>query len=189
MDEMRGQQIDGASDRDLARVVLHHGDERAFREIYRRHTPCLLGFVSRLLGGREAEAEDVVQETWIRACDGLERFRWESAFSTWLLGIGLNVALQQMRRDARSGSVRMEEALDPPAPASTHEDRIDLERAVESLPGGYRTVLLLHDVEGMSHSEIAERLGISVGTSKSQLSNARRLLRTVLSASMEIGHV
>jgi RNA polymerase sigma-70 factor (ECF subfamily) len=185
---MEARQLIGGSDRDLAGAVLHRGDERAFRELYRRHTPRLLGFVSRLLGGTGTEAEDVVQEAWIRACGSLEHFRWESAFSTWLLGIGLNVVRQHMRRNARPGLMQMENSPDPPAPAATHEDRMDLERCIQSLPDGYRMVLVLHDVEEMKHREIAERLGISVGTSKSQLSSGRKLLRAMLSRSMEIGH-
>lgn len=175
-------------DRALARAILDDGDEEAFRALYRRHTPRLLGFVHRLLGGTDAEAEDVVQETWIRACERLDGFRWESRFSTWLTGIGLNTVRERQARLARSRSVGLEQVPDPARPAPSGGERVDLERSIRLLPEGYRTVLLLHDVEGMKHGEIAQRLGISAGTSKSQLSNARRLMRSMLCAPAEIGH-
>jgi RNA polymerase sigma-70 factor (ECF subfamily) len=171
---------DAGIDRDLAEAVLRYGDEAAFRELYRRHTPRLLGFVSRLLAGTGSDEEDVVQETWIRACDALGRFRWQSAFSTWLLGIGLNVARDRLRRAGRSRTVPMKSAPDRPAPVTPHETRIDLERAIRSLPDDFRLVLVLHDVEGMKHHEIAEKLRIPVGTTKSQLFRARKLIREML---------
>jgi len=173
------------SDRDLAEAVLRDGDERAFRDLYRRHTPRLLAFVARLLAGTESDAEDAVQETWIRACTSLERFRWDAAFSTWLLGIGLNVVRDHLRRVGRSKETTVAELPDPPGPApADHQDaRIDLERAIATLPDDFRIVLVLHDVEGMKHEEIAERLKMPVGTTKSQLFRARRLLRATLSQS------
>jgi RNA polymerase sigma-70 factor (ECF subfamily) len=179
--------VDG-SDRELAAVVLDRGDETAFRELYRRHTPRLLAFVSRLVGRGEAEAEDVVQETWIRACAGLARFRWDAGFSTWLLGIGLNVARERQGKPERTAVLEPERLPDPAGPPARGEDRVDLERSIRLLPDGYRTVLLLHDVEGFKHGEIARRLGISTGTSKSQLFNARRMLRSMLCAPSEIRH-
>ncbi len=167
-------------DRSLADAVLRRGDERAFREMYRRHTPRLHQLVLRIVGGSEADAEDVVQETWIRAVEKLGEFRWEAAFSTWLTGIGLNVARSLLRRRGRWNEVG-EDGIDaawrPPPPTG---DRIDLERAIALLPAGYRAVLVLHDVEGYTHEEIGDRLGIAPGTSKSQLSHARRALRRVL---------
>jgi RNA polymerase sigma-70 factor (ECF subfamily) len=180
MEAQRAHDPVNVTDRELADAVIDTGDEVAFRQLYRRHTPRLLGFVQRLLGPNDAEAEDAVQETWIRACQSLARFRWDSSFSTWLGGIGLNVVRDRIRKQARSRIVDFEQLPERPvAPAST-EDRIDLERAIALLPDGYRIVLVLHDVEGMKHREIAERLGISDGTSKSQLSNARRMLREIL---------
>lgn len=168
------------ADRALAEAIVLHRDETAFRELYRRHTPRLMQLVLRIVGGREADAEDVVQETWIRAVEKLDGFRWEAAFSTWLTGIGLNVARGLLRRQGR-WELPLEpggpEAWRPPAPDG---ERIDLERAIATLPAGYRTVLVLHDVEGYTHEEIGERLGVSAGTSKSQLSHARRALRRLL---------
>jgi RNA polymerase sigma factor (sigma-70 family) len=186
---MKAQPAAAETDRDLADAVLALGDEQAFRELYRRHTPRLLGFVSRLLAGTDSEAEDVVQETWIRACEGLERFRWQSTFSTWLLGIGLNLVRDQLRRHGRrSRMVPMESLPDRPAARASHEQRIDLERAIRALPDDYRLALVLHDVEGMKHHEIAGRLGIPVGTTKSQLFRARRMIRDTLSKSTEYDH-
>ena len=177
---METESVTAVSDRQLADAVLHHGEERAFRELYRRHTPRLLGFVGRILGRSDAEAEDVAQETWLRACLSLSRFRWDSGFSTWLLGIGLHVARDVMRKNARSQELDPDDFPDPPEPLSFADDRIDLERSIAMLPDGYRVVLVLHDVEGMTHEEIARQLGITAGTSKSQLARARGALRSLL---------
>jgi RNA polymerase sigma-70 factor, ECF subfamily len=166
------------TDRDLATALLERGDEKAFRELYQRYTPRLFQFLLRVLGGSQHDAEDAVQETWIRATDKLGEFRWEAAFGTWLTGIGLNVARSVLRRDWRWEPA--EEAPEPWSPPAPHGERIDLERALALLPTGYRVVLLLHDVEGYTHEEIGERLGVVPGTSKSQLSHARRALRQLL---------
>jgi RNA polymerase sigma factor (sigma-70 family) len=180
MVEMETHPAAQSTDRELADAVLHYGEEGAFRELYRRHTPRLLGFAARLLGRSDAEAEDAVQETWLRVCRSLDRFRWESSFSTWLLGIGLNVVRDEIRRNARSLEVDVDELPEPPAQAVFADERIDIERSIGLLPDGYRMVLVLHDVEGMKHEEIAQRLDITAGTSKSQLSKARRALRGLL---------
>ena len=166
------------SDRDLAAAVVRNGDETAFRLLYRRHTPRLYQVLLRLLQGDVAEAEDAVQETWLRAALALDSFRWESAFPTWLTGIGLNVARHALRARRRSPvSVTDPE---PAAPPQHPDGRLDLERAIARLPDGYRTVLVLHDVEGWTHEEIGLRLDIAPGTSKSQLSAARRAMRSLL---------
>ncbi|UCF18217.1 MAG: RNA polymerase sigma factor [Gemmatimonadota bacterium] len=155
------------------------GYERAFRELYRRHTPKLFQFVMRLLGGVEVDAEDIVQETWVRAAERLSGFRWESSFATWLTGIGLNMCRDLWRR--RNGrELDWDVAAEPVERAGAPDERIDLERAIALLPSGYRTVLILHDLEGCTHEEIGHRLGIAAGTSKSQLSSARRAMRALL---------
>lgn len=168
------------TDSELARAVARNGEEPAFLELYRRHTPRLLGFVHRLLGRSGSEAEDLVQEAWIRACERLDRFRGDSSFSTWLLGIGLNLVRERQRKRFGTVGETLDEHAHAAAPVGRNEERIDLARAIELLPEGYRTALVLHDIEGMKHAEIAERLGISSGTSKSQLFGARRALRTML---------
>jgi RNA polymerase sigma-70 factor (ECF subfamily) len=167
------------SDRELAEALLLNGDEKAFRELYRRHTPRLFQFVLRLLGGVEIDAEDVVQEAWLRATQRLGEFRWESSFYTWLTGIGLNLCRDLWRK--RNGrELDWEMVQEPTASTSLNEERVDLERAIEVLPSGYRAVLILHDVEGCTHEQIGRRLGIAVGTSKRQLSCARKAMRELL---------
>ncbi len=167
------------SDRELAEALQLHGDEKAFRELYRRHTPRLFQFVLRMLGGVEIDAEDVVQETWIRATQRLGEFRWESRFSTWLTGIGLNLCRDLWRK--RNGrELDWEMVHEPSVPSLLSEERIDIDRAIGSLPRGYRAVLILHDVEGCTHEQIGQRLGIAAGTSKSQLSCARKAMRELL---------
>ncbi|MEX0890768.1 MAG: RNA polymerase sigma factor [Gemmatimonadota bacterium] len=169
-----------ASDRRLADAVLQQGDEQAFRELYRRHTPRLHAFTLRLLGGAEADAEDVVQETWLRAAGALADFRWSSKLETWLTGIALNLCREVFRRRNRRPETDWWDGAAPALPAAPHEDRVDLERAIAALPDGYRSVLVLHDVEGFTHEQIGARLGIAPGTSKSQLFHARRAVRTAL---------
>jgi RNA polymerase sigma-70 factor (ECF subfamily) len=170
-----------STDRHLIETILEVGDEQAFRLLYRRHTPTLFGFVSRLLGRDSTEGEDLVQETWIRACKHLKQFRWQSKFSTWLLSIGLHVVLDYLRRDkGRYASVE-DQVTTVVCQEEDNELRIDLERAIQMLPDLNRMVLVLHDIEGFTHQEIADRLGIPEGTTKSQLFRARRMIREWLS--------
>jgi len=174
-------------DRALADRVSHGGDEPAFRELYARHTPRIYAFVLRLLGGNELDAQDVVQDTWIKAVEKLDQFRWQSSLSTWLTGIALNRCRELFRQRDRNWIALGEE---PAVTTGEHvHERIDLETALTELPPGYRTVVVLHDVEGFTHEEIADRLEISSNTSKSQLSRARRALRSRLSAGTEQARV
>jgi RNA polymerase sigma-70 factor (ECF subfamily) len=175
----------GAGDRELAAAVLRTGDERAFRTLYRRHTPRAYGVVLRLLGGDVHGAEDVVQEAWLRAVGGLDRFRWESAFGTWIVGIAVHVAHDALRKRSRGREDGWDETVDVAAPVAAIGERIDLERAIARLPDGYRSVLVLHDVEGWPHEDIGSLFGISPGTSKSQLHRARRALRAWLAPEPE----
>jgi RNA polymerase sigma-70 factor, ECF subfamily len=168
------------AERALAERVLG-GDELAFRQLYRRHTPRLHQLVLRLVGGREADAEDAVQDTWLKATERLGTFRWESSFGTWLCAIGVNVVREAARRRSRRPEVAWPEDHDPPrATPLERVDPMDLERAIQDLPEGYRTVLVLHDVEGYTHEEIGASLGIAAGTSKSQLFWARQAVRAAL---------
>jgi RNA polymerase sigma-70 factor, ECF subfamily len=153
-------------------AAVRAGDEAAFLTLYRQHTSRLYATVVRLLG-RGADAEDAVQETWLRALRGLAGYRGESAFSTWLIGIGIRCALENLRKRPSADGQMIVEASVESAPHTT----IDLERAVASLPDGYRTALVLHDIEGFTHEEISALLGVEPGTSKSQLFHARRALR------------
>lgn len=130
----------------------------------------------RLLGGVDADAEDAVHESWRRILERLDRFEFRSAFRTWAIGITVRCCLEQMRKSHRFDVT----AAEPPAPdrtSSSTPNRIDLERALEAMPPGFRTVVILHDLEGYTHADIGGMLGVSEGTSKSQLSRGRRWLR------------
>lgn len=175
---MRAQAVVPTRDRTLVERIVRGRDESAFRELYRRHTPRLYQFVLRMMGGDELEAEDVVQDTWMRATRSMAEFRWESRFGTWLTGIGLNLCRNRLRANGRWTDLS-ETAVGWTRPRPD-DARIDLERAIAMLPAGSRTVLILHDIEGFKHAEIAERLGVTEGTSKSQLFSARRALRRLL---------
>jgi len=169
----------GVSDQDLAAKVLNEGDERAFRTLYRRHTPYLYQFALRTLGGDEQEAEDVVQETWSRGVERLGTFRWDAGLRTWLVAIALNVCRGLFRRKD-TGWLELTDEMTEGRTAVSPETRIDLEQALALLPAGYRLVVLLHDLEGYRHEDIARELGTTVGTSKSQLFHGRRALRRLL---------
>lgn len=159
------------------------GDPDAFRELYEGHVGRIYALCLRLAGNATL-AEELTQDTFVRAWERIGSFRGESAFGTWLFRIAVNVALAERRgRGRREDRVAL--ASDPdllPAAARTehHGDRMDLEQAIAALPPGARAVFLLYDVEGYQHSEIAELTGIAEGTSKTQLFRARRLLREAL---------
>ena len=167
-------------DRRLVALFLARRDEGAFRALYRRHTPFLYRLLMRLSGGGSQTAEEGVQETWVRAVERLGEFAWRSQLRTWLAGIAIHWSREDARRRRRDASVALDDEALPAPGASAPIDRMDLERAVSELPDGYRAALLLHDVEGFTHEEIAAALGVDEGTSKSQLFRARRSLRLML---------
>jgi RNA polymerase sigma-70 factor (ECF subfamily) len=172
------------TDRDLADRVVSDGDEAAFEVLYHRHTPTLYRFALRLTGGDATEAEDILQDSWLKAARSLDRCEWRSAFRTWLMGIVFNRFRELARRNGRRVPTVGWEAEWPaaqPEPAG----RIDLEQAIALLPPGLRAVLVLHDVEGFTHREIAEQLGVTDGTSKSQLHDARMAMRRLLGTRTE----
>ena len=166
------------ADATLIRRVLS-GDERAFRMLYDRHTPRLTMTVRRLLGPRREDADDVVQETWLSACRAMHTFRGDARFSTWLTSIAVRATLNHVGPRPRA-ETELEADVAAPGGAEPGAE-IDLERALERLPDQQRMVVLLHDIEGFTHLEIGERLGVAPGTSKSMLSRARQTLRLVLS--------
>jgi RNA polymerase sigma-70 factor (ECF subfamily) len=178
------------------RVVPQHGDmalaERcrvgapeAFDELYRAHAPRLFGLACRLVG--RPDAEDLLQEIFLAAHRKMEQYRGDSALGTWLFRLATNLCVDHLRSRGAKWA-RLTDALidDPVALAPTTGsvigavDRLDLERALTSLPDGCRTVFVLHDVEGFEHHEIGQLLGIAEGTSKSQLHKARLRLREAL---------
>lgn len=163
----------------LVAAVAAAGDERAFDTLYDRHTPYLWRLALRLAAGDESAAREMVHEAWVRAVPKFASFRFRSALRTWLAGYVVNVA-RELARDG--GELPLDDAI-----AANDADaelvaaaRLDLERALDRLPPGFRQVLVLHDVEGFTHDEIAGMLGVAAGTSKSQLARARRRLRSLL---------
>jgi len=151
----------------------------AYETLYRRYAPRLHAVIWRLCGGDAHAAEDVLQDTFIQAWRALPRFRMECALSTWLHRLAVNTALMALRaRGQLPPHDADQEALDGLiAPGRCQDTGMDLERAVARLPARARAVLVLHDIEGWKHHEIAEELGVAVGTSKAQLHRARGLLR------------
>jgi RNA polymerase sigma-70 factor (ECF subfamily) len=166
---------------DLALVqdFLRTRGETAFRTLYRTHTPALYALALRLTGGNQGEAEDLVQESWVRAVRALSSFRAQSALRSWLCGFLVNVRRERVRTAWR---IVDEPDIEPIAATENHDSALDLERAILALPDGARDVFVLHDVYGYTHDEIATMLGVVAGTSKSQLNRARGLLRELLNA-------
>lgn len=177
-------EFDLPAPRDDAALVRRSldGDVSAFEELYRGHVGRVHGAILRLVGMDRGRAEELTQDAFVRAWQKLSSFRHESAFSTWLYRLGVNTALMDLRsrRDAKETDVEdLELAAGGDVPFCAGE-RGDLERAVSGLPPRARAVLVLHDVEGWKHEEIATELGMAVGSSKAQLHRARGLLRNAL---------
>jgi RNA polymerase sigma factor (sigma-70 family) len=177
---MESSRAKSRTDEELVEGFVRAADEAAFRELYRRHTPALYALALRLVGGSESDAQDAVQDTWVRACRGLSGFGWRSSLRTWLTGILINRAREMARRSGRLNEEELGEESAHAAPGARPGEEIDLERAIARLPAGYRHVLVLHDVEGYTHEEICRLLEIGPGTSKSQLHHARRAMRAAL---------
>lgn len=177
-----------ADDQDRREVsaVIERRDERAFRSLYARHTPVLFGMALRLVDGSQHDAEDVVQETWLRAVQKLKDFTWRSSLRTWLTGIVINCCRERWRDSPPDTTSEIHDSTGAGADdeALAMVTRVDLERALASLHPGYRAVLLLHDVEGWTHASIAKQLGIAEGTAKSQLFHARFAMRRTLASAV-----
>jgi len=168
------------------------GDSAAFDFLYQLHGRRVYALCLRMVNN-PADAEDLMQEAFLQLFRKIGTFRGESAFSTWLHRMTVNVVLMRLRRKSLPTD-SLEETLDPDqekgiakrdlgAPdlrLSGAVDRVNLERSIEQLPPGYRTVFVLHDVQGYEHNEIADIMGCSVGNSKSQLHKARTRLRELL---------
>ena len=172
------------------------GDSTAFEFLYQLHSRRVYALCLRMVGN-PADAEDVVQEAFLQLFRKIGTFRGESAFSTWLHRMTVNVVLMRLRKKSLPTD-SLEETLEPDAEntgpkrdvgapdlrLSGAVDRVNLERSIEKLPPGYRTVFVLHDVQGYEHNEIAGIMGCSVGNSKSQLHKARTRLRELLQEEM-----
>jgi RNA polymerase sigma-70 factor, ECF subfamily len=177
---------DAPSQPDVAREEVRAaqaGDLRAFEALYRANVGRVYALCLRLTGNR-TDAEAATQDAFARAWERLGTFRGDSSFRTWMHHVAVNVVLlrhrETTRRLRRVENVADLERLDPVAPSVRHDERLDLERAIATLPEGARIVFVLYEIEGFSHNEIAERLGLAENTSKAQLHRARSLLRRVL---------
>ena len=155
-----------------------------FEEIYRQQAPRIYSLACRMAGSPE-DGEDLLQEIFLQAYRKLDSFKGDSSIGTWLYRLALNHCLDYVRsRQAKMSklteSLDAESAMEPVGRRDTPIARLDLDRALERLPDGCREAFVLHDVEGLDHKEVAERLGIAEGTSKSQVFKARLKLRALL---------
>ncbi|HOC10396.1 MULTISPECIES: sigma-70 family RNA polymerase sigma factor [Thermomonas] len=160
-------------------------DVAAFEQLYRRHHRRVYAVIVRLVGQAGARAEDLTQEAFVRAWQALPAFRFESTVATWLHRLAVTTALMELRarrsRPWQDDDTELEQVAATDMVGRAMLGR-DLEQAVASLPPRARAVLVLHDVEGWTHEEIATELGMAVGSSKAQLHRARGLLRERLGA-------
>ena len=176
----------GPKDFELAQAAAA-GDGSAFEQLYRRHFRRVYALCLRMLGNPTL-AEDLTQDVFINLFNKIGSFRGDSAFTTWLHRMTVNQVLMFFRKASTRQELTTEEGETPIQIVRGTEDpnampvvdRIALQRAIAQLPPGYRTVFVLHDVEGYDHDEIARMLEVSEGTSKSQLHKARLKLRTIL---------
>jgi len=188
--DRRQQSDDGLSEAEAIERAKQ-GDAEAFQALYDRHKRRVYSLCLRMTANT-AEAEDLAQEAFLQLFRKIGTFRGESAFSTWLHRLSVNVVLMHLRKKSLP-VVSLEETTqnteeDSPKKDFGAEDlslvgsidRLQLQKAVESLPPGYRTIFVLHDVEGYEHNEIAGIVGCSIGNSKSQLHKARMKLRDIL---------
>jgi RNA polymerase sigma-70 factor (ECF subfamily) len=169
-----------------------NGEEAAFAALFNAHKKRVYTLCLRMVG-EVAEAEDLTQDAFIQAFRKLASFRGDSAFSTWLYRIAVNTVLMKLRQ-RKPQQVSYDEPICVNSSLLQREygcgdpqllgvvDRIVLTRAIQDLPEGYRTIFILHDVEGYDHSEIAELMNCSTGNSKSQLHKARMKIREFLLA-------
>jgi RNA polymerase sigma-70 factor, ECF subfamily len=172
--------------------LAQKGEAAAFESLYQTHNRRVYALCLRMVGN-PAEAEDLTQEAFLQTYRKIQTFRGESNFSTWLHRVTVNIVLMKLRRK-KYVEVSLEENTerdeDSPSPSSEFGetdlrltgsiDRINLQRAIEQLPPGFKSIFILHDIQGYKHNEIGEILGCSAGNSKSQLHKARMRLRELL---------
>jgi RNA polymerase sigma-70 factor (ECF subfamily) len=177
------QQAAAASDLAIDEVVrrAQQGDVEAFESIYRTHAPAIYALCRRMIGD-ERDARDLVQDVFVRAWQRLPTFRGQSALATWMHRLAVNVVLEQMRSTRRDVARFIDDADQDSFSArpTSPDERMDLDRAINRLPAGARTVFVLHDIHGYSHDEIAQMTGIAAGTARAQLFRARRALMRLL---------
>jgi RNA polymerase sigma-70 factor, ECF subfamily len=164
-------------------AACRRGEERAMEALYHQYKRRVFGLVYRIVG--PTDAEEVAQDVFVRVFRGLGAFRGESALGTWIYRLSVNAALSHVAKRSRRAEVADSAAVldELAAPAVAHGDprlAARVEAALALLPPGYRAILVLHDVEGLSHEECAAILDCRVGTSKSQLHKARAKMRDLL---------
>jgi len=178
--------LDKRNETDVDRAA--GGDRLAFERLYRLHVDRIYSLCTRMVGDR-TRAEELTQDAFVRAWEKLAQFRGESAFGTWLHRLAVNVVLNDRQTEGRRRG-RQDDSVED-VDTMAHGDvrpgpvpglSIDLERAIAGLPPGARKVFVLHDVEGYTHDEIGEILGVTAGGCKAQLHRARLLLREALNA-------
>jgi len=162
-------------------ALAAQGDTGAFERVYQAHLGRVYNLARRMAGPESAD--ELTQDVFVRVWQKLATFRGESSFATWLHRLAVNVIIERFRtlgvardRFLSDGEDVLERLPDPPS-ALRYDTRMDLDTAMKRLPPGARTVFVLHDIEGYRHEEIGQMLGVSVGTSKSQLHRARMTLR------------
>jgi RNA polymerase sigma-70 factor (ECF subfamily) len=171
------------------RGSIRPGNIVAFEDVYKANSKLVRSLCLRMLRD-PIEAEDAVQEVFLRVLLKLHTFRGESALSSWLYRLTTNIVLMRFRKNSQEQPSRrmfLDDESEPGSQISKPDlylnaaaDRVDLQAAIDLLPGGTRAVFVLHEIQGYAHKEIAERFGYSIGNSKSQLYKARRRLRTLL---------
>lgn len=162
-------------------AACRRGEVRAMEALYHQYKRRVFGLVGRIVGA--GEAEEVAQDVFVRIFRGLPKFRGDAALGTWIYRLAVNAALTHATRRRRHDHAGDEILADLPAPADAPRDprlAARLAQALTQLPPGYRAILVLHDVEGLSHEECADVMGCRVGTSKSQLHKARARMRDLL---------
>ena len=163
------------------------GDRQAFERLYRRHVNRVFSLCARMVADR-SRAEELTQDVFVRAWEKVRLFRGESSFATWLHRLAVNVVLNERKTEGRRRTRFEEEPEEAGMDAYAGVvgttiapgERLDLEHAIRRLPPGARRVFTLHDVEGYTHEEIADMLGVTTGATKAQLHRARHLLREAL---------
>jgi RNA polymerase sigma-70 factor, ECF subfamily len=172
-------------DADRQRVArAKRGEAAAFEELIVLHAPPLHRMLTRVLGNA-ADAEEVAQEAFLRAWRGLDRFRGDARFSTWLYRIAMNEASRHLAHDARRLTLPLDDVRDeipdlrdgPAAQVEAAELQAHLERCVADLPANYRTAVVLRDIEGLTNEEAAEVLGLELANFKSRLHRGRMAIR------------
>jgi RNA polymerase sigma-70 factor (ECF subfamily) len=166
-------------------AACRRGEGRAMEALYHQYKRRVFGLVGRIVGA--GEAEEVAQDVFVRIFRGLPKFRGDAALGTWIYRLAVNAALSHATRRKRHDHAGDDILAELPAPAHTPRDprlAARLEHALAQLPPGYRAILVLHDVEGLSHEECADIMRCRVGTSKSQLHKARARMRELLGPGM-----